>query len=95
MTSTRAYQLLSGRPCSTNARYRWRSIITDERLPESLLNPMDFPQVPVPSMQRTQRPWGSGYTTPTGESEVSYDLSQGAVADVPGGLPVVQTEDLR
>jgi hypothetical protein len=46
-------------------------------------------------MQRTQRPWGSGNTTPTGEGDVSHDLSQGAAADVPGGWPAVQTEDLR
>jgi hypothetical protein len=46
-------------------------------------------------MRRTQRPWGSGNTTPTGEGEISHDLSQGAVADAPGGWPVVQTEDAR
>jgi len=67
--------------------------IANERLPE--FDPMAFPQVPVPSMRRTQRPWGSGNSTPTGEGDLSHDLSQGAVADVPGGWPVVQTEDLR
>lgn len=46
-------------------------------------------------MRHTQRPWGSGNTTPTGEGDVSHDLSPGAGADVPGGWPVVQTEDLR
>jgi len=46
-------------------------------------------------MQRTQRPWGSGNTTPTGEGDVSHHLSQGAAADVPGGWPVIPTEDLR
>jgi hypothetical protein len=58
---------------------------------------MAFPsvQVPVPSMRRAQRPRGSGNSTPTGEGDVSHDLSQGAVTDVPGGWPVVQTEDVR
>lgn len=45
-------------------------------------------------MRHAQRPWGSGNTTPTGESDYSHDLSP-AVADVPGGWPTVQTEDLR
>jgi hypothetical protein len=67
--------------------------MANERLPE--FDPMSFPQVPVPSMRRTQRPWGSGNTTPTAEGDVSHDLSQGSVADVPGGWPAVQTEDLR
>ncbi|KAF8504454.1 Metallo-dependent phosphatase [Russula emetica] len=68
--------------------------MANERLPE-FNPPMSFPSVAVPSMRRTQRPWGSGNTTPTGEGDVSHDLSQGAVADVPGGWPVVPTEDLR
>lgn len=45
-------------------------------------------------MRRTQRPWGSGNTTPTGEGDVSHE---GAGADVPGGWPVpvvVPREDL-
>ncbi|KAI0281767.1 Metallo-dependent phosphatase-like protein [Russula aff. rugulosa BPL654] len=66
--------------------------IANERLPE--FNPMASVQVPVPSMQRTQRPWGSGNTTPTGEVDVSPMLSPGG-ADVPGGWPVVPREDLR
>jgi hypothetical protein len=74
-------------------RYRRRLDIANERLPE--FDPMSLPQVPVPSMRRTQRPWGSGNTTPTGEGDFSHNLSQGAVADVPGGWPVVPTEDLR
>jgi hypothetical protein len=45
-------------------------------------------------MRRTQRPWGSGNTTPTGEGDISHDLSPGASADVPGGWPVVPREDL-
>ena len=76
-----------------NTRYRRRLDIANERLPE--FNPMAFPQVPVPSMRRTQRPWGSGNTTPTGDVDISHDLSQGAVTDVPGGWPAVQTEDVR
>jgi hypothetical protein len=96
MSSTkRAYQFLSGHPYPTNTRYRRRNEIVDERLPEFQPMALPGPQVPVPSMQRTQRPLSSGNTIPMGEGDVSYDLSQGAVADVPGGRPVVQTEDLR
>jgi hypothetical protein len=91
-STTRAYQLLSGWLYSTNTRYRRRLDIANERLPE--FNPMASVQVPVPSMQRTQRPWGSGNTTPTGEVDVSPMLSPGG-ADVPGGWPVVPREDLR
>jgi len=68
--------------------------IANERLPEFNL-PMSFHSVPVPSMRHGQRPWGSGNTTPTGDGDVSRDLSPGAGADVPGGWPVVPTEDLR
>lgn len=52
-------------------------------------------QVPVPSMRHTQRPLGSGNTTPTGEGNAPHGLSPGAGADVPGGWPVVPSEDLR
>lgn len=90
----RAYQFLSGCLYSSNTRYRRRLDIGNERLPE--FNPMSTVQVPVPSMQRAHRPWGSGNTTPTGEGGVSHDLlSPGAGADVPGGWPIAQTEDLR
>ena len=95
-STMRAYQFLSGHPYPTNTRYRRRIDIANEGLPE--FNSMAFPgpQVPIPSMQRTQRPWGSGNTIPTGDGDVSHDLSQGAVVgyNVPGGWPVVQTEDL-
>ncbi|SRR5229473_6824959 len=74
-------------------RCRRRLDIANERLPEFNL-PMTAPSVAVPSMRRTQRPWGSGNTTPTGE-DVSHDLSPGASADVPGGWPVIPSEDLR
>lgn len=92
---TRAYQLLSECLYSTNTRCRRRFDIANERLPE--FNTMAFPsvQVPVPSMRRPPRPWGSGNSTPTGEGDVSHELSPGAGADVPGGWPVVPTEDLR
>lgn len=48
----------------------------------------------VPSMRK--RPWGSGNTTPTGEADLSHELSPGAGGDVPGGwpVPVVPREDL-
>ena len=92
-STTRAYQLLSGCLYSTNTRYRRRFDIGNERLPE--FDPRSFPQVPVPSMRHSQHPWGSGNSTPTGEGDVSRNVSQGAVADVPGGWPTVQTEDLR
>ena len=35
-----------------------------------------------------KRPWGSGNTTPTGEADLSGELSPGAGGDVPGGWPV-------
>jgi hypothetical protein len=67
----------------------------NERFPEFNL-PASFPSVAVPSMRpRAQRPWGSGNTTPTGEGDVSHELSPGAGADVPGGWPMVPGEDLR
>jgi hypothetical protein len=94
-STTRAYRLLSGCLCSTNTRYRRRFDMDNERLPE-FNPPTSFPSVAVPSMmRRTQRPWGSGNTTPTGESDASPTLSPGAGAEVPGGWPVVPREDLR
>jgi hypothetical protein len=74
-------------------RCRRRLDIVNERIPEFNL-PMTVPSVPVPSMRRTQRSWGSGNTTPSGE-DVSHDLSPGPSAGVPGGWPVIPTEDLR
>ena len=41
-----------------------------------------------------KRPWGSGNTTPTGEADLSQELSPGASGDVPGGWPVIPREDL-
>jgi len=67
--------------------------IGNERLPE--FNPESFPSVAVPSMRRTQRPWGSGNNSPTGEGDASPILSQGGSAPVPGGWPVVPREDLN
>lgn len=42
-------------------------------------------------MQRAQRPWGSGNTTPTGDAP---EFSPGAGPDVPGGWPMFQREEL-
>jgi len=49
-------------------------------------------------MRRTQRPWGSGSTTPTGDGDYTHEVSPvtGAPvpgADVPGGWPVVPREE--
>ena len=90
-STTRAYQLLCGCP-PANVRNRRRFDIDNERFPE--FNPMSSPSVPVPSMRHTQRPWGSGNTTPTGEGNTSHDLSQ-AAAGVPGSWPVIPTEDVH
>ncbi|KAI0002543.1 Metallo-dependent phosphatase-like protein [Russula compacta] len=62
--------------------------IANERLP--VFNPASFPSVAVPSMQRAQRPWGSGNSTPTGDGP---ELSP-AGAEVPGGWPMFQREEL-
>lgn len=92
-STTRRCQLLSSCSCSANTRCRRRLDIANERLPEFNL-PASFPSVAVPSMRRAHRPWGSGNTTPTGEHDLSHELPPGAGADVPGGWPVVPSEDL-
>jgi serine/threonine-protein phosphatase 2B catalytic subunit len=74
-------------------RCRRRFDIANERLPEFSNLPASYPSVPVPSMRRAQRPWGSGDTTPTGEGDYAHDVSPVAGADVPGGWPVVPREE--
>ena len=45
-------------------------------------------------MRHAQRPWGSGTTTPTGDGDFTPEVSPGAGADVPGGWPVIPSEEL-
>jgi hypothetical protein len=74
-------------------RCRRRFDIANERLPEFSNLPASYPSVPVPSMRRTQRPWGSGSTTPTGDGDFTPEVSPVAGADVPGGWPVIPREE--
>jgi serine/threonine-protein phosphatase 2B catalytic subunit len=66
--------------------------MANERLPEFNYSPTTFPYVPVPSMRQThtghtQRAWGSGSSSPTGEGDATTPEVSPAAAGPSTGVP--------